>query len=51
MDFSFNSDQLLFRDNVRSFFINEVTPERIRELWQSDSGRCDRLWGNWWSWA
>ncbi|BBR54556.1 MULTISPECIES: acyl-CoA dehydrogenase family protein [Pseudomonas] len=45
MDFSFNSDQLLFQDNVRSFFINEVTPERIRELWQSDSGRCDRLWG------
>ena len=44
MDFSFNSDQLLFQDNVRSFFINEVTPERIRELWQSDSGRCEQLW-------
>jgi len=44
MDFSFNSDQLLFQDNVRSFLINEVTPERIRELWQSDSGRCDQLW-------
>ncbi|WP_336335119.1 acyl-CoA dehydrogenase family protein [Pseudomonas putida] len=45
MDFSFNSDQLLFQDNVRSFFINEVTPERIRELWQTETGRCDRLWG------
>lgn len=44
MDFSFSRDQLLFQDNVRSFLINEVTPERIRELWQSDSGRSDQLW-------
>ncbi|MDH0301668.1 MULTISPECIES: acyl-CoA/acyl-ACP dehydrogenase [unclassified Pseudomonas] len=44
MDFSFNSDQLLFQDNVRGFLLNEVTPERIRALWQTDSGRCDRLW-------
>ncbi|WP_460421767.1 acyl-CoA dehydrogenase family protein [Pseudomonas sp. ZL2] len=45
MDFSFSSDQLLFQDNVRSFLLNEVTPERLRELWQSDSGRCAVLWG------
>ncbi|WP_194790333.1 acyl-CoA dehydrogenase family protein [Pseudomonas sp. UFMG81] len=44
MDFSFNSDQLLFQDNVRGFLLNEVTPERIRALWQTDSGRCDPLW-------
>ncbi|MGH8382842.1 acyl-CoA dehydrogenase family protein [Pseudomonas sp.] len=44
MDFSFSSDQLLFQDNVRSFLLNEVTPERLRELWHSDSGRCDALW-------
>ena len=44
MDFSFSRDQLLFQDNVRSFLINEVTPERIRELWLSDSGRSERLW-------
>jgi alkylation response protein AidB-like acyl-CoA dehydrogenase len=44
MDFSFSRDQLLFQDNVRSFLINEVTPERIRELWQSDSGRSEQLW-------
>jgi alkylation response protein AidB-like acyl-CoA dehydrogenase len=44
MDFSFSRDQLLFQDNVRSFLINEVTPERIRELWLSDSGRSDQLW-------
>lgn len=45
MDFSFSSDQLLFQDNVRSFLLNEVPPERLRELCQSDSGRCDALWG------
>ncbi|MNO95915.1 Glutaryl-CoA dehydrogenase [compost metagenome] len=44
MDFSFSRDQLLFQDNVRSFLINEVTPERIREMWLSDTGRCDNLW-------
>ena len=44
MDFSFSRDQLLFQDNVRSFLINEVTTERIRELWQSDNGRSDQLW-------
>lgn len=44
MDFNFSRDQLLFQDNVRSFLINEVTPERIRELWLSDSGRSDQLW-------
>lgn len=44
MDFTFSDDQLLFQDNVRAFLINEVTPERIRELWQSDSGRSAELW-------
>ncbi len=44
MDFSFSQDQLLFQANVRSFLTNEVTPERIRELWQTDSGRSDELW-------
>ena len=43
MDFSFSRDQLLFQDNVRSFLINEVTPERIRELWLSD-GTAWRKW-------
>lgn len=44
MDFSFSSDQLLFQDNIRSFLLNEVTPERLRELWLVDGGRCDALW-------
>lgn len=45
MNFSFSDDQLQFQASVRSFFTNEVTPERIRELWQLPSGRCDTLWG------
>ncbi|MDH4585176.1 acyl-CoA dehydrogenase [Pseudomonas sp. BN415] len=45
MDFTFSDDQLLFQDNVRAFLTNEVIPERIRELWQSESGRSDELWG------
>jgi alkylation response protein AidB-like acyl-CoA dehydrogenase len=44
MDFTFSDDQLLFQDNVRAFLTNEVTPERIRDLWQTESGRCDKLW-------
>ncbi|MFZ6049864.1 acyl-CoA dehydrogenase family protein [Pseudomonas sp. CR3202] len=44
MDFTFSDDQLLFQENVRGFFTNEVTPERIRELWQDESGRSDGLW-------
>ncbi|MBN7795154.1 acyl-CoA dehydrogenase family protein [Parahaliea mediterranea] len=44
MDFTFSEDQLLFRDSVRDFLVNEVTPERIRGTWESDSGRDDGLW-------
>ncbi len=45
MDFTFTEDQLLFQDSVRDFLVNEVTPERIRESWETDSGRSDELWG------
>jgi alkylation response protein AidB-like acyl-CoA dehydrogenase len=44
MDFTFTEDQLLFHDSVRDFLVNEVTPERIRTAWESDSGRDDALW-------
>ena len=44
MDFTFSEDQLLFRDSVRDFLVNEVTPERIRGTWDTDSGRDDALW-------
>ncbi len=44
MDFTFTEDQLLFQESVRDFLVNEVTPEKIRELWESDSGRSPELW-------
>jgi alkylation response protein AidB-like acyl-CoA dehydrogenase len=45
MDFTFTEDQLLFQDSVRDFLVNEVTPERIRASWETDSGRDSELWG------
>jgi alkylation response protein AidB-like acyl-CoA dehydrogenase len=44
MDFTFTEDQLLFQDSVRDFLVNEVTPERIRQSWETDSGRSEELW-------
>lgn len=44
MDFTFTEDQLLFRESVREFLVNEVTPERIRASWETDSGRDTALW-------
>lgn len=44
MDFTFTEDQLLFQESVRDFLVNEVTPDRVRASWESDSGRDDALW-------
>lgn len=44
MDFTFTDDQLLFRDSVRDFLVNEVTPERIRASWDTPTGREPELW-------
>jgi len=44
MDFTFTEDQLLFQESVRDFLVNEVTAERIRSLWDTESGRDDDLW-------
>jgi alkylation response protein AidB-like acyl-CoA dehydrogenase len=44
VDFTFSEDQLLFQDEIRKFLVNEVTAEKIRELWETDSGRSDELW-------
>ena len=44
MDFTFTEDQLLYRDNVRVFLQNEVTPDRIREAWSTETGRDQALW-------
>lgn len=46
MDFTFTEDQLLFQESVRSFLVNEVTPERIRQSWDTESGRDEALWAS-----
>ncbi|MDP5063525.1 MAG: acyl-CoA/acyl-ACP dehydrogenase [Haliea sp.] len=44
MDFTFSEDQLLFQDSVRGFLVNEITPERLRAGWDTDTGRDPALW-------
>ena len=44
MDFTFTEDQLLFRDSVSDFMRTEITGERIRAAWDTDSGRDPGLW-------
>lgn len=44
MDFTFTEDQLLFQASVHSLLTNEVTPETIRERWETKTGRSDALW-------
>ncbi len=45
MDFTFTEDQELFHATVRDFLVREVTPERIRRAWETDTGRDPALWG------
>ena len=44
MNFTFSEDQLLFQESVRDFLLNEVTPDRIRAGWDTQSGRDQKLW-------
>lgn len=44
MQFTFDEDQLLFQTSVRDFLTNECTPERIRELWDTETGRSSERW-------
>ncbi len=41
MDFTFTNDQLLFRDAIRSYLMVEATPELLRSVWETPSGRMD----------
>ena len=43
MDFSFNEDQLAFRDAVSRFFMTEAPPEQLREVWETNVGRSSEL--------
>ena len=44
MHFGFGEDPLLLQSALRDFLRAECTPERIRGLWKSESGRSMELW-------
>ncbi len=45
MHFVFSEDQQALQRTVRDFLAGECPPERIRALWESESGRDAGLWG------
>ncbi|MCA3853091.1 acyl-CoA dehydrogenase family protein, partial [Burkholderia sp.] len=44
MDFVFDEDQEALADSVKRLLMTEMTPELIRELWVTPTGRSDDLW-------
>jgi len=46
MDFTFNEDQEMFRDSVRGLLDRECSPETVRSLWETESGRSADLWAS-----
>jgi len=44
MRFGFSEDQLLLQKTVRDFLRAECTPERVRALWSTETGRSPELW-------
>ncbi len=43
MDFTFNEQQIAFRDAASRFLMTEAAPEMLREIWESDVGRSPQL--------
>ncbi len=43
MDFTFEEQQLAFRDAAHKFLMVEAAPEMLREIWETRSGRSSRL--------
>ena len=43
MDFTFDDQQLEFRDAIRKFLMLEAAPEMLREIWETKSGRSTGL--------
>lgn len=43
MDFTFTDDQFTFREAVSRFLMTEAAPERLREIWETDTGRSPEL--------
>jgi alkylation response protein AidB-like acyl-CoA dehydrogenase len=44
MDFRYQEEPLLFQETVRDFLAKECTPEVVRAIWASRSGRSPALW-------
>ena len=44
MNFTFSDDQVMFRDSVRGLLERACSPEVLRELWQSETGRSAEMW-------
>ncbi len=43
MDFTFNDDQLAFREAISRFLMTEAAPEMLRDVWETDAGRSPEL--------
>ena len=43
MDFTFDDQQLAFRDAIRKFLMVEAPPEMLRDIWETRSGRSTKL--------
>lgn len=44
MDFTFTEEQFAFQESVKRFLMNELSPEFLRELWDSETGREPSMW-------
>ena len=44
MKFTFTEDQLLFQSSVRNLLEKECTAERVRALWDTETGRSPEVW-------
>lgn len=44
MDFRHGEDPLLFQETLRDFLAKECTPETVRAIWESKTGRSPALW-------
>jgi alkylation response protein AidB-like acyl-CoA dehydrogenase len=43
VDFTFDDQQIEFRDAIRKFLMVEAAPESLREIWETRSGRSNDL--------
>ncbi len=44
MRFDFTEDQRLLQETVREFLAGECTPDAVRALWETETGRSRALW-------